>query len=92
VTSSEQENPDVANGPMPSARNRNTQSRLTRRRLTALIVALVVIAAAVVSVTVLTPSPEKVTIGVIIPSDEGSVSHSEEVESAVRMAMDELTT
>ena len=90
MTSSEQEEPDAANGQMPSARNRNTQSRLTRRRLIALVVAVVVIAAGLVSVTVLKPSPDKVMIGVIIPQDEGIVSHSEEVKSAVRMAMDEL--
>ncbi len=90
MTGSEQENPDAAKGPTPSTRSREPQGRLTRKRLIALVIAAVVIAAAVVSVTVLKPSPEKATIGVIIPQGEGLISHSEEVKSAVRMAMDEL--
>lgn len=55
-----------------------------------MVVAVVVIAATGLTIALLRESPARVTIGVIIPQEEGPVSHSEEVMDAVLMAMDEL--
>jgi branched-chain amino acid transport system substrate-binding protein len=53
-------------------------------------VAVIIVAAAIFSMIALRPSPETATVGIIIPLDEGPVSHSEEVRGAVQMAIDEL--
>ena len=56
----------------------------------AAVLVVVVIAAAGLSVVALKPTPKTATIGIIIPQEDGPVSHSEEVRYAVQMAMDEL--
>lgn len=60
------------------------------RTITVAVIVVVVVALVGLSVTVLKPTPETVVVGVIIPAEEGPVSHSEEVRDAVQMAMDEL--
>ena len=61
-----------------------------RRTVIAAVVVAIIIAAAVLSVIALRPAQKTATIGVIIPLEDGLVSHSEEVRKAVQMAMDEL--
>ncbi len=61
-----------------------------RRRVIALAIAAVSIIAVLSSVVLITPSPDTATIAVILPVDDGSFSHSAEIESAMTMAVDEL--
>jgi ABC-type branched-subunit amino acid transport system substrate-binding protein len=58
--------------------------------VTALVIAAISIIAVLSSAVLLAPSYDTVTIAVILPVDEGSFSHSEEIESAMTMAIDEL--
>ena len=79
--------PDVPALPLKEGYSPN---KTRRKRVTALAIALVVVVAAVVSVVALRSSTDRVVIGVIVAQEDSSVSHSEEVRCAVRMAIDEL--
>jgi branched-chain amino acid transport system substrate-binding protein len=90
VSGGEEEVDESSNTAVPEPRRSDTGNGTRRRVLVAAVVAVIVIAAALISAMVLKPSPERATIGVIIPLEEGIVSHSEEVRDAVKMAIDEL--
>jgi branched-chain amino acid transport system substrate-binding protein len=90
VSGGEEEVNESSNAAVPEPRHSDTGNGTRRRVLVAAVVAVIVIAAALISAMVLKPSPERATIGVIIPLEEGIVSHSEEVRDAVKMAIDEL--
>jgi branched-chain amino acid transport system substrate-binding protein len=60
------------------------------RRGLALAVSVIMLLAVLSTIVVLAPSPETVSIAVILPYEEGPFSHTAEITTAMQMAIDEL--